>query len=104
MNAQIEKYFTPVQELNALSVDNVEKIVSLQIKRMEENTKIGVEQLKAAAAVKDVDGLKDYLSNYAEALRQISEHTVEDMRTVFDLGNAFNSEARRIFKDVMKVN
>ena len=104
MNAQLEKYFTPVQELNALAVDNVEKIVSLQIKRIEENAKIGVEQLKAAAAVKDVDGLKDYLSNYAEALRQISQHTVEDIRTVFDLGNAFSSEARRIFKDATKVN
>jgi len=104
MNAQIEKYLVPVQELNALTVDNVEKIVSLQVKRIEENAKFGLEQLKAAAAVKDVDGFKDYLSNYTEALRQISEHTVEDMRTVFDLSNAFGSEARRIFKDAMKVN
>lgn len=104
MNAQIEKYFSPVQELNALTVDNVEKIVSLQLKRIEENAKLGVEQLKAAAAVKDVDGLKEYLGNYAEVLRQISEHSVEDIRMVFDLGNAFSSEARRIFKDAMKTN
>ena len=104
MNAQIEKYLTPVQELNTLTVTNVEKIVSLQVKRIEENAKIGLEQLKAAAAVKDADGLKDYFTNYADAMRQISEHTVEDLRTVFELGNAFGSEARRIFKDAMKVN
>lgn len=104
MNAQVEKYFTPIEELNALTVDYVTKLVNLQIKRLEENTKIGVDQLKATEAVKDTDGFKTYLDNCAAAMRQISESAVEDIRTAFDLGTTYTNEAQRIFKDALKIN
>ena len=31
MNAQIQKFITPVQELTALNVANIEKLVNLQL-------------------------------------------------------------------------
>ena len=104
MNAQAEKYIAPVKELNALAIENIEKLVSMQVKRFEEAAKVGVEQLKAAAAVKDVDGVKDFFTGYAEAVRALSEKTIEDVRTVFELGNTYSTEAQRIYKDALKVN
>lgn len=102
MNAQVEKYFTPVQELNSLTVENVEKLVNLQVKRIQDNAQFSLDQIKAASTVKDVDGLKSYLADYADSMRQLSERTVEDVRTVFELGNAFTTEAQRIFQDAFK--
>ena len=102
MNAQVEKYFTPVQELNTLTVDNVEKLVNLQIKRMQENAKFSLEQMKAASTIKDADGLKSYLADYTDSMRQLSERTAEDVRTIFEMGNVFTTEAQRIFQDAFK--
>jgi phasin family protein len=104
MNAQVEKYMAPVQELNALAVANVEKIVALQMKRIEETAKLGIEQLKAAAAIKDFEGLQGYVTNYAESLRQFGESAAEDVRTVYELGNSYSTEAQRILKDALKTN
>lgn len=104
MNAQLDKYIGPVREFNELTIENVEKIVSLQIKRLEENTRIGVDQLKGAASVKDVEGFKDYLGGCAEVMRLLTEKAVEDARTAFEMGNTFHSEAQRIFKDALNVN
>ena len=104
MNPQLDKYVAPVRELNELAIDNIEKVVALQIKRLEETTRIGVDQLKGAAAVKDVDGFKVYLGGCAELMRTMTEKAVEDARTAFELGNAYHTEAQRIFKDALNGN
>lgn len=104
MNAQLDKYIAPVRELNELAIDNFEKVVALQIKRLEENTRIGVEQLKGATAVKDAEGFKEYLGGCAELARALTEKAVEDARTAFEWGNSYQTEAQRIFKSVLKVN
>ena len=104
MNVQVEKYMAPVQELNALAVENVEKVVNLQIKRIEETAKLGIEQIKAAASIKDAEGFQGYFSSYAETLRQIGERAAEDVRTVYELGNNYSAQAQRIFKDALKTN
>ena len=104
MNAQMEKYVAPVQELNSLAVSNIEKITNLQVKRFEESAKVGLEQLKAATAVKDADTLKEFLTGYTEAVRQLSESTVADARTLLELGNSYTTEAQRILKDSLNTN
>ena len=104
MNPQVEKYIAPVNELNALAIDNIEKLISLNVKRFEETAKAGIEQLRAAAAIKDVEDVKAYLNSYAETIRQIGERTVEDTRAVLEMGNSYTSEAQRIFKDALKTN
>ncbi len=103
-NAQVEKYMAPVQELNALAVENVEKILTLQLKRLEETTKLGIEQMKAVASIKDVEGFQGFMNSYAESLRQIGERTAEDVRAVYELGNSYTTQAQRIFKDAVKTN
>jgi phasin family protein len=104
MNAQVEKYMAPVQELNALVVANVEKMLTLQIKRIEETAKLSIEQMKAAASIKDAEGFQGYMTSYAETLRQLGERTAEDVRTVYELGNSYSAQAQKIFKDALKTN
>jgi phasin family protein len=104
MNAQVEKYMAPVQELNALAVENVEKILNLQLKRIEETAKLGIQQMKAAASIRDAEGFQGYMTSYAESLRQLGERTAEDVRAVYELGNAYTTQAQRIFKEALKTN
>ena len=102
MNAQVEKFVEPLRELNNLAVENVEKILDIQLKAFEENSKAGVDSLKGAVAVSDLEGLKSYLNKQAEVTRQLTERTLADTRSVMELGNSYTAEAQKIVKDAFK--
>lgn len=104
MNAEFEKFIAPFKELNNVAVQNVEKLVDLQLKALEENTKVGLEQLKNAAAINDLDGLKSYIDSQTEISKQVAERTVQDTRAVVELGNAYTNEVQRIVKENLAVN
>lgn len=102
MSAQAEKFFTPFRELNALAIENFEKIADLQMKAFEESSKAGIESLKGAAAVNDFDSLKSYLTKQAEVTRQLTERSLADSKSVMELGNSYNSEVQKVVKDAFK--
>ncbi len=99
MNTEFQKFVAPIQEINAFAVQNAEKFIDIQIKALEENTKVGLEQLKNAFEIKDLDGLKDYFATQAEVGRKVAERAAEDTRAVVELGNAYANEFQRIVKD-----
>ena len=103
MNAQFEKYVAPMKEINNLTVKNFETVTEMQLKNAEENAKIGIEQIKSATAVKDADGWKSYLNTQAEVTQQFNDRLVENVRSVVELSNAYNSEIQRIVKDAFAV-
>ena len=104
MNAQVNKYFEPLRELNALAVENVEKIVGIQMKYIEDSAKLGIESMKGAAAISDVEGLKTYLTKQAEMSKELSERALSDSKTVMELGKSYTSEVQKIMKDAMTVS
>ena len=101
MNAQVDKFFAPVRELNALAVENVEKVIGIQMKYIEDSAKLGIESLKGAAAISDVDGLKDYLTKQAEVSKELSERALSDSKTVMELGKNYTSEVQKIMKGAL---
>lgn len=102
MSTQVDKIFTPFRELNTLAVENFEKIANIQMKAFEETSKIGIESLKGAVAVNDLESLKSYLTKQAEVTRQLTERTLADSKSVMELGNSYNSEAQKVVKDAFK--
>ena len=104
MNEQFEKYIAPVRELNSLAITNLEKLVDLQVKYFEDSVKAGIEQLKTASSINDVEGLKNYLSSQVAVSKQFSERAIEDGRTVAELGNSYAVEVQKVVKDAFKVN
>ncbi|NNE36746.1 MAG: hypothetical protein HKN08_00450, partial [Gammaproteobacteria bacterium] len=62
MNEEFEKYMAPMKDLNSLAVNNIEKMLELQMKYIEDTTKAGVESLKSAVAINDAEGFKDYIN------------------------------------------
>ena len=102
MNEQFEKMMTPFKELNALAIENAEKFVDIQIKAIEQHSKLGTEQLKQAASIKDVDGLRDYMNKQADVIKQFADRTVADTQAVVELGNNYSAEVQRVMQDAMK--
>lgn len=102
MNIQTDKYFEPVREINALALDNVEKLLEIQLKSINDTTRLGVEQLKSAAEIKDVDGLKKYITDQAEIAKSLGERFVKDTRTALELGASYTDKVQQIVTETVK--
>ncbi len=104
MNEQFEKYFTPVRELNSLAIANLEKLVDLQVKYLEDSVKAGLEQLKTVSTISDAEGFKSYINTQVAVSKKLTERAIEDGRTVAELGNTYATEVQKVVKDALKVN
>lgn len=104
MNEQFEKFITPVRELNALTVENLEKLLNIQMKYVEDSAKLGIDQLKTASAIADVEGLKSYMGQQAELSKQLTERVITDSRAVLELGNSYTTGVQKIVKEALEVS
>lgn len=104
MNEQFEKYLTPVRELNTLAIANLEKLVDLQVKYVEDSLKAGFEQLKTASSISDVEGFKNYVTTQVAVSRQFTERAIEEGRAVAEMGNSYATEVQKVVKDAFKGN
>lgn len=103
MNEQFEKYYAPVKDLNALAVNNFEKLLELQLKYFEDSTKAGIESLKSVVAINDAEGFKDYINAQVETSKQFTERAIEDGKNALELSNNYASEVQKVVKDTLSV-
>lgn len=104
MSIQIEKFVTPVRELSALNVANLEKLVAIQLEGIEEIAKTGVESLKKATAVKDLEGAKSYFSGQAEVIKSVVENSIARSRSVAEIAQAYSASAKQIVENAIAVS
>ena len=102
MNAQTEKYLEPVREINTLALENVEKLLDIQLKSINDTARLGVEQLKSASDIKDVDGLKKYFTDQAELVKSLGERFVKDTQTALELGTSYTDKVQQIMTETIK--
>ena len=102
MNVQTEKYFEPVRQINALALENIEKLLEIQLKSINDTTRLGVEQLKSAVDIKDVDGLKKYITDQTEIVKGLGERFVEDSRAALEIGTSYTDKVQQIVTETVK--
>ncbi len=102
MNVQTEKYFEPVRQINALALDNIEKLLEIQLKSINDTTRLGVEQLKSAADIKDVDGLKKYITDQTEIVKGLGERFVKDSQAALEIGTSYTDKVQQIVTETIK--
>lgn len=101
MNAQTEKYFEPVRQLNALAVENVEKLLDIQLKSINETTRLAIQQMKSAAQVSDVEGLKKHFSTPTEVAKAVCELFVKDAQAAIEIGKRYSEEAQGVITNAL---
>ena len=102
MNVQTAKYFEPVREINSLALENVEKLLDIQLKSINDTSRLGLEQLKSAADIKDVDGLKQYFTEQAEMVKTLGERFVKDSQAALELGVNYTDKVQQVVADTIK--
>ena len=101
MNASFETYLAPVKAINELTIKNVEKVVNHQVKTFKDNAKIGVDSLKAAANVTDIESWKAYVTSQMEVARNASEAMVSDAKAFAEMGQTYTSDVREILESAV---
>ncbi len=104
MNTYFESYLAPAKAINELTIKNIEKVVNHQVKTIQDNAKIGLESLKSAAEIKDVDGWKAYVTGQLDVARSASENLVSDAKAFAELGQEYTNEIRSIVESAIPVN
>ena len=102
MNAQTEKYLEPVREINALALENVEKLLDIQLESINDTARLGVEQLKSATDIKDADSLKQYFTDQADLVKSLGERFVKDTQAALELGTGYSEKVRQIMTETIK--
>ncbi len=96
MNTQFEKIMAPIQKLNALSIKSLEDITALQLSYAEKSIGAGIESLKGAVSVKDIESLKAYFAAQTAAAKGVVENTVSATDSFSKIGKAYAADAKRI--------
>lgn len=72
----------PVQKLNQQAVAAVEKLAAHQLESLKTYSDMGIGRLKAAAEVKDMNGLQNFLYGQTDVLRAFGGCARSDIKAV----------------------
>ena len=104
MNAQIQKFLSPVQELTALNVANIEKLVNLQLEGLQESANASVESLKQAASIKDLEGAKSYIAGQTEVVKATVESASARAKAVADIAQSYQAGVKKIVESAFTIS
>lgn len=99
MMNQMQEMMGPVRKLNALMLDNTEKLVSFQLDRARSYSELGIKQMRAALEINDSKGLQSFLSEQTKLASTLSQQLTDDARTLASMGEQFGKELQQIGKE-----
>lgn len=97
--AQLASLTAPAKKLNALAVDNFEKLAQFQLENAKAYTDLSVEQLRAALDVNDAKSLQAFVSNQQKVAKTVGEKLTADAQTLAALGKQFATEVQKLAQE-----
>ncbi|SEI56306.1 phasin family protein [Allopseudospirillum japonicum] len=102
MNAfaeQAKTMYTPLRKINALLLENMEKMTDFQLDALRSYSQMGVNQLKGASELKDAESMREYTSTQAEMMSTVSKKVLEDAKTMAEMAVEFKQEVEKIMEE-----
>lgn len=100
---EINKALAPVDAFNRLFIENVEKLVALQIASLQSYYALGFTNLKALLEVHDPEAFKAYIGKHQEFVRGVTSQLADDAQAVAELGGDFSAKVKRLGEQRVKV-
>ena len=92
----------PAHKLNQQAIAAVEKLVAYQIDSLKAYSELGVSQLKAAVEVRDIEGVKNLLSNQIHVIKEFGKRLMTDYKAIFQMGADFVSQSTKVTTETAK--
>ena len=97
--ANAAKLIAPVQAFVKLSLDNTEKLYSMQLDIAQSYLDLGVAQLRAFSEVKDPESLQAFVAKQVDVARGVSEKMIADVQAVAKIGSEFNADTQALARE-----
>jgi phasin family protein len=97
---QTEQTLAPFNRFNLLVAEHVEQVTKLQLNAMQAYTELGLSQLKAASAIKDVNSLVAFNSQQMGVLSKLSKQLQDDSNQTQAIAKEFKNE----FENLVSAN
>ncbi len=102
LTEQGEKAFSPITKYNQMVVKNIEETTQLQLTALQNYADAGVEQIKSASEVKDVQGWINFNVKQVEAITSLSQQMIEDGKKLSQISQEFKSQLDEVASETMK--
>jgi len=79
----------PIQKVNKQAVSTFEKLATQQLDSLGVYLALGINQLKAAVKVKDMDSLRDFISKQRDAINAVAKRLSGDADASIKVGAEF---------------
>ena len=82
----------PLVKANKLFVENMEKLLVLQMNSLKSYLDIGLNQMRAAAEITDLQSLQDFYKRQAEIAQTVQTKLLNDARVMANMAARFKNE------------
>ena len=92
----------PVVKTNKLLVENLEKMMVFQMNALKSYLDIGLNQMRAAAEITDLQTLQDFCKRQAEIAQTVQQKLMNDAKAMSDMTNRFKVEMDGLAKSTLE--
>lgn len=89
---QARKTFEQATRMQQQAMSGFEKIADIQMERFREYAELATRQARELGEVRDVEGLKSFLSSQAEFATTVSKKMMEDLREMGEIANRLRTD------------
>lgn len=86
----------PSRSLATLMADHMEKLTAIQLETTRVITEASMEQVRAAMAIGDKEGMQNYVETQSRVAKQVGERLRNDAEAVANLTKATTDEASKV--------
>jgi phasin family protein len=104
LSEQFKNQYQPWAQLSSFWINNLEKITDFQLSTINTYSKLGLEQMKKAIAIKDMDDLQDFASAQTSAAETLNKQLVEDGKVLTEITQDFFSNVESIWQQSLSSN
>jgi phasin family protein len=92
----------PLVRANKLFAANVEKMVVFQMNALKSYLDIGLNQLKAAAEITDIESMQDFYKRQTEIAQTVQQKLMIDAKVMSDMATRFKTEMDNLTKATLE--
>lgn len=103
MNQQFDNVFmAPARAYAALTIDYAEKMLNAQVEANQAYAETGINQLRQLTSVKDPQGLRNYMEDQQQVVKQLAERVKGDADKVVSLQQDYFKKSQKLTEENVK--
>ncbi len=100
LSENTQNFLAPIHNINQVAVNNLSKVTEIQLSSAKYFADLGINQMKQAASVNDLDSARDFAARSLALMGEINKRIMEDGQVLANLGNEFNADIGSILGEI----